>query len=698
MKIGIVGCGLNSDYHINFARAYPGAEIVGIVDRDEAKIKQCRERFGIAQGFSTIQDLVTNTKPDVIHIVTPPWTHVALASEAIEAGCNVLIEKPMAFNAEEGKKLYRMAEEKGVMLCSMHNHFFDPCMMKARELISSGKLGAVINVESYYGINTQIDAFRRYPAPNVLPWLYDLPGGVFHDFMAHPLYVMLPFVGKPQDVQVMEKTFGELPQNLSDELRILIKGDKAFGVLTFSFAAKPHHHFVKIYGTKMMIQVNFDTMTTTTHPVSHLPKAAQKATYNLSESWQLALNTLENVWNFGTGKLRPYQGMKILIHRFYDAIQNNTALPVSRQEALSVLEVMDRIWPQIKNTKLHFDPIKPKKTKGNTKSEQRVLVTGASGFLGARLVETLCEKGYSVRVLVRKLSNIEKLKQLPVEIMFGDVGSLASLQPVFSNVDIVVHAAADTAGREEESETGTIQGTRNILDLCALHKVKKLVYISSCSVYGVADYPENALVAEDSGLERLPQDRGLYSYAKLKAEELVTSVMRKGEVPIVCLRPGTIFGPGGDVYTPMMGFALGQKVFAVIGKGDFVLPLVYIDNLCNAILTAIVSPKGDGEIFNVVDTTQLTKRQYIDKLIKKLYPDAMVFYIPFKLLYEVVHLQEWLTAALGRKPFLTRYRLISSQKKIVYDSSKIVKTLAWSQPYTIEEGIEAVLKHEIGKT
>ena len=698
MKIGIVGCGLNSDYHIKFAQTYPGAEIVGVVDKDPQKAKKCLERFGIKNSFSDIAGLTAKVKPDVIHIVTPPPTHFALASQAIEAGCHVLIEKPMALNLEEGKELFARAEKKGVMICSMHNHYFDPCMLRARELIASGKLGRIVNVESYYGLNTRIDAFRRYPAPNVLPWLYNLPGGVFHDFMSHPLYVMLPYLGKPVDIQVMEKSFGELPQRISDELRILINGENAFGVLTFSFAAKPHHHFVKIYGTDMMVYVNFDTMTTTLHPVSNLPKAAQKATYNLSESLQLASNTISNVWNFGTGKLRPYQGMKILIHRFYDSIKTRGQQPVSKDEALNVLDVMDRIWPQIKNTKLRFDPIIPEETKQPAKAGLKVLVTGASGFLGTKLVEKLCEKGYSVRALVRKLSNIERLKKFPVEILYGDVGSLDSLKPVFESVDVVVHAAADTQGREEEGETGTIQGTRNVIDLCKEHKVKKLVYISSCSVYGVADYSENEKVTEDSGLERFPEQRGFYSYAKLKAEELVKAAMTEGEVPIVCLRPGTIFGPGGEVFTPMMGFSIGKKGFAIIGNGDFVLPVVYIDNLCDAIITAIHSSKGDGEVFNIVDSGNMTKREYAEKLIRKLYPEALVFYIPFKLLYEVVRLQEWLTGAMGRKAFLTRYRLISSQKKIIYDSSKIANAFGWSPPYTIEDGIKAVLDFEKGKS
>src|SRR3990172_1270507 len=262
MKIGIVGCGLNSDYHIRFAKDYPGIEIVGVVDRDINKAKDCAAKQGIQNYFGSIKELVEHKKPDVLHIVTPPHTHFDLAKEAIQSGCHVLIEKPMAMNLKEAESLYELARENNVKLCPMRNHYFDPCMLKAREIIESGAAGKIINIESYYGLNTRIDAFRKYPSPNVLPWLYSMPGGVYHDFMAHPLYVLFPYIGDCHEFLVMERSYGELPQNISDELRIMIKGEKAFGILTFSMAAKPHLHFIRYYGTRMMIEVNIDTMTT----------------------------------------------------------------------------------------------------------------------------------------------------------------------------------------------------------------------------------------------------------------------------------------------------------------------------------------------------------------------------------------------------------------------------------------------------
>lgn len=696
MRIGIVGCGLNSDYHINFAKAYPDAKIVGVVDKDKSKAQACCEKYNIKESFYSIKELVEHSRPEVIHILTPPQTHFPLVKEAIEFKCHVIVEKPLALNLDEAKTLFALADQNGVNLCTMHNHFFDPCMAKAHDLVQKGHAGKIINIESYYGLNTQIPAFREYPAPNVLPWIYNLPGGVYHDFMAHPLYVMLEYTGKPIEIKVMKQNHGILPQNMPDELRILINGEKALGTLTFSFAAQPHLHFVKIYGTKMMIEVDFNTMTTVAHPLSSLPKAAQKATYNLSESWQLFKSTVSNVIDFARGKLKPYQGMKILIHRFYDSLKNNDEIPVTKQQALFVIETMDEIWKQLKPGTLNFDPIIPQASY-SLKHQEKVLVTGGTGFLGKRLVERLVAEGYQVRVLVRKLSNIKPLKKLGVEIFFGDVAVKKSLIRVFEGIDVVVHTAAGTSGSKKDSETGTIQGTQNVLELCNSKNIHKLIYISSCSVYGVADYETDQIVTEESALERFPSKRGYYSASKQQAESFVIKAMENNSLPVVILRPGTIYGPGGDLFTPMMGFSLKNKAFIVIGNGKFELPFVYIDNLVETIIKSIQSDEANNQIFNVVDSERINKKQYMQKLMKKLYPKSLIIYFPYSLFYFITWSQEVLCRILKREPFLTRYRLTSSQRNIRYDNSKIMKKLNWTPMVSFDEAIAEILEFEKNK-
>jgi nucleoside-diphosphate-sugar epimerase len=447
-----------------------------------------------------------------------------------------------------------------------------------------------------------------------------------------------------------------------------------------------------------MVQVDFNTMTTVFHPLSGLPKAAQKVIYNVSESRQLFFSTAANVWNFLRGRLKPYHGMQNLIHRFYDCIKGQGSVPVSKEQALVVLDTMEEIFKQVKNIKLDFEPVIQVKQPGVKEELPKILVTGASGFLGSRLIEVLAQKGYPVRTLVRKLSNTKKLKTCGVEIFFGDVADLESLHPAFNNIDIVVHAAADTAGNEREGEWSTIRGTENILQQCRQAGVRKLIYISSCAVYDVAGIKKGAVVSEKAPLERFPEQRGFYSWSKLKADQIVAEAIAKGSLPIISLRPGTIWGPGGEIFTPMMGFSIGNKLFAVIGNGKFVLPFVYIDNLVEAIVRGIENNDRAGGIYNVVDSERITKRDYMNKLVRKLYPRATCLYIPYSLLYSAVYIQEKLFSLMGRKPFLTRYRMTSSQKNIFYDSSKIQDELDWTPFVSAEEGIKKVLEYELNRS
>jgi 2-alkyl-3-oxoalkanoate reductase len=328
--------------------------------------------------------------------------------------------------------------------------------------------------------------------------------------------------------------------------------------------------------------------------------------------------------------------------------------------------------------------------------KERVLVTGATGFLGRRTAEMLIKQGFSVRALVRTPSKAGNLARLGAEIAQGDVTDPDSLKPAFEDIDYVIHAAADTSGTEQGARQVTINGTRNILDLCASRPVKKLIYISSCSVYGSADYKDGQVVDENSPLEGFPERRGIYSWAKLEAEKIVMDYMNQDKVRAVCLRPGTIFGHGGENFSPMMGFTWKNKVFIVINMEGFTLPLVYIDNLIQAIIAAMVQDKSTGHVYNVVDSQQIGKKEYMDKFIRKLFSGAWCFYVPYSLLSSAVSLQETLFSLLNRKPLLTKYRLISSQKLVIFDASKIINHLGWNPSFSYEQAVEEIVAQDKG--
>ena len=195
MKIAIVGVGNNSDDHIRFAKAYEGAQVVAIVDSDLAKAQACARTHRIERVFGSVAEMAAGSTVDVVHVVMPTRTHPNVVREVLEAGSHVVVEQPLALGSQEAEALYRLAEARGLQLCPVHNHLFDPCVREADALIKSGALGQVVNVESYYRVNTNIPAFRDYVQPNVLPWVYQVPGGVYQEFLPRPLYLLLEHTG-----------------------------------------------------------------------------------------------------------------------------------------------------------------------------------------------------------------------------------------------------------------------------------------------------------------------------------------------------------------------------------------------------------------------------------------------------------------------------------------------------------------------
>lgn len=324
-------------------------------------------------------------------------------------------------------------------------------------------------------------------------------------------------------------------------------------------------------------------------------------------------------------------------------------------------------------------------------ADSKILVTGANGFLGSAVVKELEDRGAFVRAFVRRSSNLDSLAETKSEIVYGDVTDIESLDKALKGIDCVVHAAADTAGTDIGGRDITVGGTRNVLKLCQSGNIKKFVYVSSCSVYGLTQIKKGDVVDEDSPIETNPDRRGAYSRYKIEAELNVLALARdcKTDCQTVCLRPGAIYGPGNQVFSPMLGYAIRSRLFFVSGFGNLVLPLVYVGNVVDAICLCIESDTSLNKIYNVVDAEIVTKRNYIDLLVKKLFPKAVFVYVPYFLLWLAVASQEACLKGLRRKPSLTVYRLTASQRSVIISGSRIRDELNWRPRFTFKTVVDA---------
>lgn len=347
MKVGIVGCGQIATIHIPYIRSQPGTELVGVTDADETRARDTATRFGISSVSRTLDELLDAHRPDVVHILTPPQTHAPLAIQAMDAGCHVLVEKPMAVNLEEAEAMETTARRRGVKLCVDHNHLFDSAVVEARALVAQGSIGELVWVETFEGFFVGAPD-NPYVQPGAADhWVHRLPGGIFQNLAPHPVYLLLAFLDPPKALQAVAQKTGRVPSSFADELRVLVTSGNGLGCFMVSLSIQPFMKYVHLYGTGGTIRVNLTTNTLTIAKNRELPRALARGMLGIDEAAQLVKGTVSNAVKVARGRLRSYPGLGVLIDAFYRSIREDRPAPVDGEAGREVVRVLDQVWEQI---------------------------------------------------------------------------------------------------------------------------------------------------------------------------------------------------------------------------------------------------------------------------------------------------------------------------------------------------------------
>ena len=250
-----------------------------------------------------------------------------------------------------------------------------------------------------------------------------------------------------------------------------------------------------------------------------------------------------------------------------------------------------------------------------------VLVTGAAGFIGARVVRTLLEKGFcNVRCLVRPTSSLKRLKGIldewdangKAEIITGNLLSPADCEWAVRGAAVIYHLAAGTGTKSfADAYMNSVVTTRNLIEAALREQaLKRFVNLSSFSVYTNQNPPRRGVLDESCPVETNAGERAeAYCYAKVKQDELVEEYGRMEKLPYVHLRPGVVYGPGKGRIPGRVGVST-FGIFLHFG-GPSQIPFTYIDNCAEAIVLAGLQPGIDGEVMNIVDDDLPTSREFL---------------------------------------------------------------------------------------
>ncbi len=332
-----------------------------------------------------------------------------------------------------------------------------------------------------------------------------------------------------------------------------------------------------------------------------------------------------------------------------------------------------------------------------------VLVTGAAGFVGSRVVATLLRMGFE-RVIcsVRRSSDLglleagmTKEQANRCQILKANLLSREDCRRIAADVEVAYHLVAGRGKSFPACFQGSVITTRNLLDALLEHRrLKRFVNVSSFSVYSNFRVNRGAVWDETCPLEdNLDERHDAYAYGKVKQDELVQDYHERFGMPFTIVRPGIVFGPGKKAIPGFVGMDTFGFFMHLGGGGR--LPLTYVDNCAEAIVLAGLVKGVEGEVFNIVDDQLPTSRAFL-RAYKQQVENFWSVPIPYPAAYALCALWEWYARrSEGQLPPVFNRRMCAfAWKGHHYSNLKLRERLGWRCCVPMQEALQRYFEYQ----
>jgi len=604
LRIGVVGAGRMAVNHIRaIARTEGRADVVGVADPSPAAREALGGEFPSLKAYSSLGELLAAERPDVVHIVTPPATHMTLAREALAAGVHVYLEKPFTETHGEARELLALAAERGLQVCSGHQLLFEPPTRVIEGLLPS--LGRVVHVESYFSFRT----VRHMPGGRA-PLRPDLQ---LLDILPHPVYLLLRVLERAADGPT---ELAALEVSQDGTVHALVQKGAVTGTLVVTLEGRPVESYLRVVGRNGSLFGDY-VRSTVQRSIGPGAGGIDKLIAPYRQARQVLWGTTLSLGRRFLKRQRSYPGLAELFSAFYDSVLGRGPAPLSPESIAETVRICEEVAEVLRRSQAAAETLgTPRPMDGHG-----VLVTGGTGFLGKNLVRSLLARGRPVRVVARREPPAwERIAE--AEYVVGDV---AAEVPAawFEGVETVIHCAAETAGKWEEHQRNSLDATERLVRAAAAAGIGRFLHVSSLAVLaGGTGQP----IGDDHPLEPDSRGSGPYVWGKLESERLAAGLGEELGLSVKIVRPGALvdyqdFDPPGR-----LGKRLGN-IFVAVGSPRHRLGTTEV-HFAADLMARMADHWGEvPAALNLLDPELPTKRDLLNRL-KQDNPDLSVIWLP----------------------------------------------------------------------
>lgn len=330
----------------------------------------------------------------------------------------------------------------------------------------------------------------------------------------------------------------------------------------------------------------------------------------------------------------------------------------------------------------------------------KLLITGASGFLGQYVVAEALRRSHQVRAVVRPTSNEKRLvwhSHPSVEFVRLDLRRKNGIADALHGVDAVINLAAAKDGDFYSRFAGTVVATENLLDAMTQVNLMRLVQIGTFSVYDYLRTPSGTTIREDSLIESDPLERDEYAQTKLLQEELVREFEREHNAQVTIVRPGLVYGRD-NLWSSLLGGQLTNNLWLRIG-GYATMPLTYAENCAEAIVLAAERSEAINQTINIIDDNLPTQRAYVKKLKKRKYSLPSMIPVNWKLMrgmaWSMWKFNKVVLNSQARLPGIANPVILDARfKHFHFSNLRAKEILDWKPKYSLDTALDRSCSNE----